>query len=256
MQDKRIHKIYLIECEAWYDRMMVLRIAEYDSSVAIETAQVTDEGVILTHPSSAVIFLHPNGKIPRRMKITHRAPNGDEMSYFVPALQIKDYSVEMIFRKRLIILLPFYLFRFANELHQIEEDDHRRKELGNVLIDINQRLEDLKKQGAITEYQKRTTQELLLRVSERLVVGFRNIKKEVDEIMTGALIRTTADEILEQGIERGKKEGRAEGENETASLFGFLLQHGRIEDAAKAASNREFLQGLLLKFKSGELGPR
>ena len=61
--------------------------------------------------------------------------------------------------------------------------------------------------------------------------------------MSGALARTRADEILEQG------------QNETAALFGFLLQHGRSEDAKKASSNQAYLKELLLKYKSGELGP-
>ena len=246
-------KKYLFECEAWYDNSIVLRIAEYGSSIAIETAQMTDEGVILTHPNSAVIFLHPNRKIPERMKITHRAPNGEEMSYYVSAIQIKDYSVETIFRKRLLILLPFYLFRFANELKEMEENDARRKELSDTLTDINQRLETLKKQGTITEYQKRTTQELLLRVSERLTVGYQTIKKEVKEIMSGALARTLADEILEQGLEQGRAEGREEGLEETANLFGFLLQHGKNDEAAKATSNKQYLKELMLKYKNGEL---
>ena len=66
MLDQKISKTYLIECEAWYDKTIVFRIAEYDSSVAIETAQVTDKEVVLIHPHSAVIFLHPNGNIPKR----------------------------------------------------------------------------------------------------------------------------------------------------------------------------------------------
>ncbi|MBQ7488795.1 MAG: hypothetical protein IJT77_14995, partial [Clostridia bacterium] len=200
MLDQKISKTYLIECEAWYDKTIVLRIAEYDSSVAIETAQVTDKEVILIHPHSAVIFLHPNRNIPKKMKITHRSPDGEEMSYYVPTLKITDYPVETIFEKKLLILLPFYLFRFANELNELEENVEKRKDLEDALTDINRRLEAFKKQGSITEYQKRLTQELLLRVSERLMVGYENIKKEVNEIMSGALARTKADEILEQGM--------------------------------------------------------
>ena len=121
------------------------------------------------------------------------------------------------------------------------------------MIDINQRVEALKKQGIITEYPKRSTQELLLRATDRLAVGFQNIKKKVDEIMSGALARTRADEILEQGLEQGLKQGLEQGQNETAALFGFLLQHERSEDAKKASSNQAYLKELLLKFKSGKL---
>ena len=241
LSEQMVQKLYLIECEAWYDKTIVMRIAEYDSSVAVETARVTEEGVILTHPNSAVVFLHPNGEIPKKMKITHRAPNGEEMSYFVPTMKIGDYSVEDIFQKKLLILLPFYLFRFAKELPEMEEREDKRKELEKALIDINQRLESLKAESAISEYQKRMTQELLLRVSDRLVVGYETIRKEVDEIMSGALARTKADEILEQG------------QNETKALFGYLLQQGRNEDVQRAVIDEEFFKELLLEFRKVQI---
>jgi len=237
MLDQKISKTYLIECEAWYDKTIVFRIAEYDSSVAIETAQVTDKEVVLIHPHSAVIFLHPNGNIPKKLKITHRSPDGEEMSYYVPTLKIIDYPVDTIFEKKLLILLPFYLFRFANELNELEENAEKRKDIEDALTDINQRLEAFKKQGSINEYQKRITQELLLRVSERLMVGYENIKKEVNEIMSGALARTKADEILEQGM--------AQGKNVASHLYGFLAQHGRYEDIIKASTNSDYFEELL-----------
>lgn len=75
--------------------------------------------------------------------------------------------------------------------------------------------------------------------------GSMTYKEKGGESMTGNLLRTKADEILEQG--------REQGQYETAALFGFLLQNGRSKDAIKASSNRAFLKELLLKFKSGEL---
>ena len=64
--------------------------------------------------------------------------------------------------------------------------------------------------------------------------------------MSGALATTKADEILAQGVEQGQ--------NETAALFGYLLQQGRSDDAKKASANKEFLRGLLLEFKNNEAG--
>ena len=63
--------------------------------------------------------------------------------------------------------------------------------------------------------------------------------------MTGRILRTSADDILEQGIERGQ--------NDTAALFGFLLSHGRNEDAQRACSDQAFFKELLAKFRSGSL---
>ena len=49
------------------------------------------------------------------------------MSYSVPTLQIKDYTVDELFEKKLLILLPFYLFKFVNEFDEMEENAERRK---------------------------------------------------------------------------------------------------------------------------------
>ena len=247
--EELVKKIYTFECEAWYGKTIVIRIAEYGSSIALETAEITDEGLILNIPNSAVIFLHPNESIPRMMKITYRGPNGAEMSYDVPTLQIKDYTIDELFEKQLLILIPFYLFKFSNEFDEMEENQEKRKVINDELIKINQRLETLLEEKAIDTYQKMTIQSLLKRVSDRLVARYRNIKKEVDEIMTGAIARTQADDILEQGIEQGIEQGQSN----TAALFSFLFDNGKTEDAQKASKNPKLLKELLAQFKNGKL---
>ena len=88
---------------------------------------------------------------------------------------------------------------------------------------------------------------MLMRVSDRLTVGFENIRKGVDEIMSGYVARTDADDILDQG----REEGREEGQQETAKLMNFLLTNNRNEDALKASSDRNYLNKLLAEFRNG-----
>lgn len=258
-----VTRFYHIECETWYDQSIIVRIAEYASAIALDNAVVTKAGVTFNHPNSAVIFLRPDSGIPRVMKITHRAPNGTEMSYEVPAVQISDYTVDEIFGKRLLILLLFYLFRYVNEFEQMEDDAVRRKEMESVLVEINQRLEELAETGKITVYQKLTTQDLLMRVSDKLTIGFKEIRKGVDDIMSGYIARTRADDILEQGeqkgLEKGRKEGkkegirkgRREGQQETTRLMAFLAANGRSNDIVKAGNDEAFLNKLLAEFRNG-----
>ena len=240
-----VKKSYTFECETWYNQAIVFRIAEYGSSVAIETAHMTEDGVVLKLPNSSVIFLRPNANIPKELKITYEAPNGEKMSYDVPTLQIKDYSIDELFDKKLLILLPFYLFKFVDEFDEMEGDAKRRIALNTALRDINQRLEALTSENSIDSYQKVLIQTLLKRVSNRLVAQYENLKKEVDEIMTGAIMRTPADEILEQGIELGM--------NNTMALITFLLNAGRTEEVQKASIDPGFLKKLMTDFENGNL---
>ena len=240
-----IQKFYHFECETWFDENIILRVAEYDSTLAFENIQKTDSGVLLEYPNSAIIFLRPNNSIPKYMTITHRGPGGEEMSYKVPTVQIRDYTVDDIFEKKLLILLPFYLFIFANQFRRIENDETGIQKIVEVLIDISRRLDDLHRKNEIGEYQKKLILELMQRVSEKLTLKFRNIKEGVDSVMRGEVIRTQADEILEQGEKKGKRN--------TAGLINFLLTHGRNDDAIRATSDENYLNQLLKDYSSGML---
>ena len=251
-REKAVTKRYHIECETWYDRSIIVRIAEYSSAIAMENVEITEEGVRLYFPDSVVLFLRPNRNIPKHLVITHCAPNGKEMSYEIPAMQIRDYTSEEIFEKKLLILLPFYLFRYVNEFEQIEQNDEWSI-IGNTLADIGERLEEFTKAGEINMYQQRTMLQLLKRVSDKLLVKYEKLRKGVDEVMSGYIARTDADDILEMGIEKGIEKGREEGKNEVTHLLNFLLTQGRNEEAIKATSDQAFLAKLLKEFHAGSV---
>ena len=107
MAGQQVTKYYHFECETWYDRSIVLRIAEYESVIAVENMEEMKDGVILNYPDSAVIFLRPGDKIPKAMKIIHRASDGAEMSYDVPAIRIADYGLDEIFEKNTLFKYIF-----------------------------------------------------------------------------------------------------------------------------------------------------
>ncbi len=83
------------------------------------------------------------------------------------------------------------------------------------MLYIDKRLSDLCEVGEIGAYQKQKLLELMQRVSSSLTQSFKNIRKGVDEVMNVAILRTQADEILEQGIEQGIEQGEKKGQQET-----------------------------------------
>ena len=166
--------------------------------------------MILEYPNSVAIFLRPDDKIPKTMSIIHKFPNGVEVAYDVPVVQIRDYSVDTIFEKRLFILLPFYLFRFANRFEEIDRDEKRIEKIKRVLEDIDKRLSEDVEIGEIGAYQKKRLLELMQRVSQSLTQDYKNIRKGVDEVMSVAILRTETDDVYEQGIEQGIEKGQQE----------------------------------------------
>ena len=69
--------------------------------------------------------------------------------------------------------------------------------------------------------------------------------KEVDEIMSGAIARTEADDILEQG--------REEQIDNVVALFNFLYANGRVQDIQKAATDSKLLKKMIKDFSNGKL---
>lgn len=67
--------------------------------------------------------------------------------------------------------------------------------------------------------------------------------------MTGHVLRTYADDLLEQGIEQGIEQGN----EEATQLINFLWKNGRGADAEKAETDKSYLKKLLEQFKAGTL---
>ena len=61
--------------------------------------------------------------------------------------------------------------------------------------------------------------------------------------MSGAIARTQADEILEQGQEKGM--------NNAMALFSFLFDNGRVEEAQKASKDPGLFRKLMDQYVGG-----
>ena len=63
--------------------------------------------------------------------------------------------------------------------------------------------------------------------------------------MSGAIARTEADDILEQG--------REEQIDNVVALFNFLYANGRVQDIQKAATDSKLLKKMIKDFSNGKL---
>ena len=67
--------------------------------------------------------------------------------------------------------------------------------------------------------------------------------------MSGAIARTEADDILEQGLEQGREEQI----DNVVALFNFLYANGRAQDVQKAATDSKLLKKMIKDFSNGKL---
>ena len=153
-------KKYHLECESSYpDGKITIRLFEYDSQIALDESEITVETLTVTFPNTAVLYLRTRKKTPDKMKYVIVTPGGT-IQYDIPVMKVQSYSLDDIFEKRLLMLIPFYIFSHEDSFADYNGSSHRLTELQNEYKKILDRLNNLEEQGIIGAFDKRTIIEL------------------------------------------------------------------------------------------------
>ena len=212
-------KKYHLECESSLpDGRMTIRLFEYDAQNALGEGEVINEILTVTFPNTAVLYLRNYKKTPDKMRYVIKTPGGT-VEYDVPIMKVQEYTLEDIFSKDLLLLIPFYIFSHEKNFKVYNSDEQRLAELKAEYRSILERLDKLEQEGTIGAFDKLTIIELSGDVIREIAQKYENVQKGVGDIMGGALIETEARTILN----RGKDEGRNENKKETALR---MLQDG------------------------------
>ena len=217
----KIKKKYHLECESSLpDGRMTIRLFEYDAQIALDEGEVINETLTVTFPNTAVLYLRTYMKTPDKMRYVVKTPGGT-VEYDVPIMKIQGYSLEYIFSKGLLLLIPFYIFSHEKNFKVYNRNEQRLAELKAEYRSILERLDKLEQEGIIGAFDKRTIIELSGDVIREIAQKYENVQKGIGGMMSGALLETEARTILN----RGKDEGRNQTKKETALR---MLQDGEL----------------------------
>ena len=117
-------KFYHLECQSTVNGSMVVRMFEYDSQIALKHREEEGNVLNLKFPESAVLYLWNNKNTPDSLKVNIETPGGN-VSYDIKTLKVKEYSLDEIFEKKLLFLIPFYIFTYEAELENINCSEER-----------------------------------------------------------------------------------------------------------------------------------
>ena len=199
-------KKYHLECESSLpDGRITIRLFEYDAQIALDEGEVTEETLTVIFPNTAVMYLRAYKKTPDKMKYVIVTPGGT-VQYDVPIMKVQSYSLDEIFEKRLLMLIPFYIFSHEKSFSEYNNNEQKLEELKAEYRIILERLDDLEKQGIIGAFDKRTIIELSSDVIREIARKYENVQKGIGAMMRGPLIQTEARTILNRGISENKKE--------------------------------------------------
>ena len=205
-------KIYHIECQSTSDSAMVIRMIQYDFATALEYAEKENGKYRIYFPQSCVLYLRgKNG--PDFLEMELVMPDGQCVNYKVPVIRAERYTSDMIFQKKLLFLLPFYIIRYEKSVKKIEEDDAAFQALIAEYGEIGKKLEtEFLAEGKEREY--RDLIGLIGRILDYVFKKSSRTRKGIGDIMGGQVLELESekfDRLLREGLEKARMEGRMEG---------------------------------------------
>ena len=210
---------------------MLIRIFEYATQIALDQGELENNVLKVEIPRSAILFLRSNGATPDKMKIEIKTPGGMN-SFDVPVMKAQKYSIDDIFEKGLLFLIPFYIFSHESRFQEYELDEDALKELKIEYMEIVKRLDSLLENGSISVYTKKMIVEMSNKVVNHLAQKYDNVKEGVTSIMGGKVLEYEAKQILNEG----KIEGRIEQARETAQVLrGMGISEEKIAKAVNVS---------------------
>ena len=194
----RERKRYHVECQSTEDGSMIVRMFEYDTQLALENREFISNILTVQFPDSAIVSLRHTKNTPEEMTVKVLTPGG-KVSYTVPILKVKRYTIHELFEKKLFFLIPFHIFAYEKDFKELEENNKKLKQLEAEYASIRERLEIACQMGDLTEYPKVAILNMSHKVIEHLAVKYQKVAKGVSRKMGGKVLEYEAKDILNRG---------------------------------------------------------
>ena len=219
-------KIYHIECQSTGDAEMVIRMIEYDFAVSLETKQIENGRYKIYFPHSCVLYLRGKGR-KDTLGMDIIMPDGRVIKYELPAIYIERYTQDVIFQKKLLFLLPFYVIRYEKSREDIEKDPEKLQKLLDEYVTISRRLEEsLLENGKEALY--RYLVEVILKIADYIFSDSEKTKKGVYRAMGGEVLELKTDKLINEIRQDVKEEVKEEIKTETKEKIVIcMLKRGK-----------------------------
>lgn len=219
-------KIYHIECQSTGDAEMVIRMIEYDFAVSLETKQIENGRYKIYFPHSCVLYLRGKGR-KDTLGMDIIMSDGRVIKYELPAIYIERYTQEVIFQKKLLFLLPFYVIRYEKSREDIEKNPEKLQKLLDEYVTISRRLEEsLLENGKEALY--RYLVEVILKIADYIFSDSEKTKKGVDRAMGGEVLELKTDKLINEIRQDVKEEVKEEIKTETKEKIVIcMLKRGK-----------------------------
>lgn len=207
--------VYHFECQSRKDGSMILRMVEYDFMLALSDSIRKEQRQELHFPRSCIIYLRSTVSTLEKESLQIYFSDGQKITYQVPVLKLKNYSIDEIFEKNLLILLPYYIINYEKELSKIAADEYKTQQLLAEYLDIIQRLETKINLHDMDIFQDILN--MMRRIMNYLLRKQPILNERMSDVMGGKVLPLPSDKLREAlavGHSEGLKEGLSQGLNQ------------------------------------------
>ena len=193
IEDTRYHG----ECQSTGDSSMHVRMLEYDTAIGLEYISCEKGEYHIHLPKSFVLYLTNTSKTSLPAINLHFADNSNIL-YHPKPVYLPDYSLEEIFQKNLIFLLPFYIIRYRskNSSGHLIEGSEDFQHLMDDCRSIRYYL-DTKLYTKDTADSRTRIIELSNRIINYIFADNDAVRKGLGDIMGGQVLELEVDRFIE-----------------------------------------------------------
>lgn len=251
--------IYHMECQMNKDKGMVLRMLEYDIHIGMvhrienyRKKEYTDMGHELVMPRSVILYLNNMNHMPVEETCLIKFADGTTHEYRIPVMNVQSYTMEMIEKKHLNMLIPFLPIRFRKYLNSKRNGVRQpiaevvRKDLTEFIRECIMIIDREKENGTLTDAAGKDIIELLDMTCGYLLKNEPDLKKDVRGIMRPIVmlqserIETITEKIeiitekhmnaIRKFIEKGCSSGQSHQEVKESIQDIFSLEEAEAEE--------------------------
>ncbi len=234
--------LYHVECQSTKDKMMVLRMLEYDIAIAIENPEGDEDAITLRLPRSCVVYLRSDDGKASPRKVTIRDEKGIVYEYEPRIIRVFEYDEEQIFRKKLMIMLPFYILRFEPMIRRGAMHKEQVQELVTEFAGLRDRM--LKEYSGDRMHYFVDLTRLMMMINDYILADEEDARERIGEVMGGKVLELES----EKQRRLGREEGREEGVDLVASLFARVKHDNRIKEFEAALCDKTLMEKLLKEY--------
>ena len=165
---------------------------------------------------------------------------GGTVEYDIQVMKSQRYTLEAIFKKNLLLLIPFYIFSHESRFEEYEKDKAKLGALQEEYEQIKNKLEELLNKGIISEYTRCTIIDMSNKVLEHIAVKYNSVKEGVKAVMGGKVLEYEAKTIKREGIEQG--------EDKLSRLIIKLMENECSQDVIRVTQDKDYRNKLYKKY--------